>query len=228
MKKQIRFTLIELLVVIAIIAILAAMLLPALSAARERARQSNCTGNLRTLGLANVIYANDNKDYAVPAYVRAAGANTTNSWFGLLASMGSSGNKKGVQGPYGVSWPNTFECPSAPDYHWGVGSISVGAWYTNYMVNGYLYNTADARDVKDRYFTLGQVNDTSATFFLTESKGAQDMSTESESRIKYIHSNLANLVYLDGHCGSGNMKFFTPATSGAYNKSSLWFAKPVE
>ena len=60
MKK--RFTLIELLVVIAIIAILAAMLLPALSAARERARTSNCVSNLKNLGLACMMYANDFKD----------------------------------------------------------------------------------------------------------------------------------------------------------------------
>ena len=62
MKKNQRFTLIELLVVIAIIAILAAMLLPALSAARERSKQATCTGKMKQFGLAVQMYAGDNQD----------------------------------------------------------------------------------------------------------------------------------------------------------------------
>ena len=80
LRRKSVFTLIELLVVIAIIAILAAMLLPALQAARERARASSCTSNLKQLGSATIMYAGDSDGWIKHCYSNVDTAASGTMW----------------------------------------------------------------------------------------------------------------------------------------------------
>lgn len=131
-RRRIGFTLVELLVVIAIIGILVALLLPAIQAAREAARRSQCLNNLHQVSLAFLNYENARKEFPLAYLKPVAPAHGTNCWApAVLAYLeegnlvagydikedwwrdkadGSPGNRTIVQNHLPV-----LQCPSTPD-----------------------------------------------------------------------------------------------------------------
>ncbi len=107
MKKQ--FTLIELLVVIAIIAILAAMLLPALNQARAKAQAAKCVSNQKNTGTILFMYSDDNDGMLPPAHTAIGSATLNSFWTRSLWYAGYSSTQTAASGSEGN---NIYVCPT--------------------------------------------------------------------------------------------------------------------
>ena len=193
-KRSSAFTLIELLVVIAIIAILAAMLLPALSKAKAKAQMTSCLNNARQLGFATHLYMGDFADcYPYGKEIKNGGppagwADPTAWHMALLAYLGAKTN----------SGTKTFACPAeqvADTFPLGSGAL----WQASYRANHHVFRTVDGSSPSTAPLRTTSVPSPALILIITEKRyQSQDFGMTASEFDNYRSKwNIAG----DGHSG---------------------------
>src|SRR5438128_2073633 len=114
MKRHLSFTLIELLVVIAIIALLAAILLPALANAKNQANRISCTNNLRQLGLGVALYADNDNDRLPPTLFNPEKDPGSGPYASYFLFFGPAGKPADVKNPLNLAYLYTSKLIPTP------------------------------------------------------------------------------------------------------------------
>jgi len=200
MNKR-RFTLIELLVVTAIVAILASMLLPALSKARAKARAILCTNNLKQIGFGLIQYSQEWTDIMPP------GRGGTVNWMWLIAPyIGNDFSASQSNVPRESVWG----CPSQA--YWGGASGKISYAYNTMLFGGtnYIHATTWQTDAyvilpfnisRITFPTLQQIAcDAQSGYISLANRSTGQWSFDDPSYYSFRHSRNCNLVFLDGHC----------------------------